>query len=268
MSSHMRQNVTKLTSSLFFVNIQDLNHRITSGKVSRTVGFSYKPVARRNFIDTSSGFPAFVSPRKQGNLKEKKPNDRRSFPFDPPLLAKRNQRPEPPFFAGSDQPYKLPQKLPDKIEFVENGVMKRSVSVLSEAASDISVTEDTKTGSVSEMIDEHSVKKNTSASSDVPHERTLVEETNEEAVFEETQVQVDREQASVRNEQTDEDNTCVHTDEDNTGVYTEEDNTGVYTEDVIDSEDRSDAKTPTPSLEDEEDDAIIDSQMFDSELDW
>ena len=232
-SSRMKQNITRVTSSLFFVNIQDLNHRITSGKVSRTLGFTHKPRPRRATPESKESFPLFISPRKQAKISEKSSNDRRSFPFDPPLLAKRNQKPEPPFFAGSDKPYKLPQKLPDTIEFVENGVTKRSVSVLSEVASEFSFTEDTKTENVSENVEVREpelLKRSVSVLSD----NTITEESIQEAIE-----HVQKENGVVPS---------AHDDEEYAG-----------------SDDRSDAKTPTPSLEDDFDDDDVNN--FAPELD-
>ncbi|XP_062611606.1 uncharacterized protein LOC134273432 isoform X1 [Saccostrea cucullata] len=121
----------KIKSTLFFVNIEDLNMKINSGKVSRSLGFNCQPTKKKTIsTEFESVFPSFVSPRKVSFISEA---SGRKFHYEPPLLPKENQIHEPGFFAGSDSSYKLPERLPDTIEFVQNGItIKRSLSRLSE----------------------------------------------------------------------------------------------------------------------------------------
>lgn len=50
-------------------------------------------------------FPAFVSPKKLDPIKQP------AFTFEPPLLSVERQNPEPAFFAGSTEEYRLPTRL-------------------------------------------------------------------------------------------------------------------------------------------------------------
>lgn len=123
--------IQKKIKSMFFVNIQDLNTKINSGKVSRSLGFNCQPPTnKRVFPEFRSPFPSFVSPRKVSFISEA---SGKKFHYEPPLLPKENQIQEPGFFAGSESTYQLPERLPDTIEFVQNGkTVKRAVSTLSE----------------------------------------------------------------------------------------------------------------------------------------
>ncbi|XP_052811581.1 uncharacterized protein LOC128239131 isoform X2 [Mya arenaria] len=106
-------------NELFFTNIRDLNNKIVKGNVERNVGFSnaVKQVIKttRTQHAVKNMYPAFVSPRKVVLLKE---TNYKTF-FDPPLIAKEKQSSEPSFFAGSSGEYKLPDKLPDDLVFVD-----------------------------------------------------------------------------------------------------------------------------------------------------
>ena len=108
------------TSDLYFTNIRDLNNKIVKGNVERNVGFSYvaKQVIKDNREQSATHkkmYPSFVSPRKVVMVKE---TNYKTF-FDPPLIAKEKQSAEPAFFAGGTHEYKLPEKLPDELVFVD-----------------------------------------------------------------------------------------------------------------------------------------------------
>lgn len=123
--------IQKKIKSMFFVNIMDLNTKINSGRVSRSLGFHCQPSTNKKIIpEYQSPFPSFVSPRKVSFISEA---SGKKFHYEPPLLPKENQIQEPGFFAGSESTYVLPERLPDTIEFVQDGkTVKRCVSTLSE----------------------------------------------------------------------------------------------------------------------------------------
>jgi len=68
-------------------------------------------------VSTSVSYsPIFVSDR-QSKKKNRRPNsDPFKLFFKPPLISKVRQNTDPTFFAGSDKPYKLPDRLPDEVE--------------------------------------------------------------------------------------------------------------------------------------------------------
>lgn len=115
-----KANITpKKTSELYFTNIRDLNYKIVSGNAARELGFSntVKAVMKKHTQQPSSKnyFPTFVSPRKVKMVQE---TTYKTY-FEPPLIEKAKQDVEPAFFAGSDGKYKLPEKLPDELVFVD-----------------------------------------------------------------------------------------------------------------------------------------------------
>ncbi|XP_048769405.2 uncharacterized protein LOC125675661 isoform X2 [Ostrea edulis] len=114
-----QSNIQTKIKSMFFVNIEDLNMKINSGKVSRSLGFNHQPSKKKTAsTEFQTVFPSFVSPRKVSFISEA---SGRKFHYEPPLLPKENQVQEPGFFAGSDATYELPERLPDTIEFVKEG---------------------------------------------------------------------------------------------------------------------------------------------------
>ncbi|KAJ8315735.1 hypothetical protein KUTeg_007885 [Tegillarca granosa] len=131
-------------SAMFFTNIRDLNHRIVTGKADRSIGFlTVKPKSAKP-SEGRSLFPVFVSERK---IKPPNENKYKTY-FDPPLLPRNRQKPEPPFFAGSDDQYEVPKRLPEKLEFIDarSNQRLRSSSVLSDApVDDIFSQDDTQT---------------------------------------------------------------------------------------------------------------------------
>ncbi|RUS69360.1 hypothetical protein EGW08_022875, partial [Elysia chlorotica] len=135
------------TTPLFFSDLRGMQGKILSGSVDRKAYMTLRPdaAAQRNdpkdapsrlksavsSASTSSGksglsklgsqlsrefMPAFVSPRKVKLIEEPK---YKVF-FEPPLLTKRRQIPNPSFFAGSTDEYSLPERLPDVIEFADS----------------------------------------------------------------------------------------------------------------------------------------------------
>ncbi len=108
----------------FFSNIKDLNKKLFTGRVDR------KAVLRPSWAPDMQGYkttldmtnaqsfsekimPMFVSPRSTQAYFRKALVTRAKF--DPPLLPTIQQNTEPTFFAGSDKPYKLPDRLPDTL---------------------------------------------------------------------------------------------------------------------------------------------------------
>lgn len=133
-----REKMNKI-SQMYFVNVRDLNFKINSGKVAKSIGFT------ENLSDAAKARavlqkwhiaapvrPAFVSPKKVVMMKEP---EYKTF-FAPPLLPKECQNPEPSFFAGSSDDYKLPDKLPDELVFTE--IKPRPTSRTDSVASDTS----------------------------------------------------------------------------------------------------------------------------------
>ncbi|XP_052266037.1 uncharacterized protein LOC127868367 isoform X2 [Dreissena polymorpha] len=111
-------NFKKKVNELFFTNIRDLNYKIVRGDVARNVGFSEAARAIIKPKDKQEGksiYPAFVSPRKVTMVQK---THYKTY-FEPPLIAKDKQSVEPAFFAGSAGEYKLPDKLPDELVFVD-----------------------------------------------------------------------------------------------------------------------------------------------------
>lgn len=135
------------TTPLFFSDLRGMQGKILSGAVDRKAYMTMRPhpAGQRSKIEepvsrlksavsttsTSSGksglskfgsqlskefMPAFVSPRKVKLIEEPK----YKVYFEPPLLTKRRQIPNPSFFAGSTDEYSLPERLPDVIEFADS----------------------------------------------------------------------------------------------------------------------------------------------------
>ncbi|GFN77475.1 histone-lysine N-methyltransferase SETMAR [Plakobranchus ocellatus] len=135
------------STPLFFSDLRSMQSKILSGTVDRKAYMTLRPDMERSrqtqqgqpsrlksavsSTSTSSGksglskfgsqlsrefMPAFVSPRKIKLLEEPK---YKVF-FEPPLLTKRRQIPNPSFFAGSNDEYSLPERLPDVIEFADS----------------------------------------------------------------------------------------------------------------------------------------------------
>ncbi|XP_046585527.1 uncharacterized protein LOC124292483 [Haliotis rubra] len=139
------------STPMYFHNIHDLNYKILSGKVPRELGFtnlSKSHAGKKNDTRRDSAvdslFPVFVSPRKVTMYKE--PSYKTYF--GPPLLPRASQKPEPSFFAGSDFEYKLPERLPDKLVFVDT-MRQRLHSAISLASSVIS--DDTESQSIDKL---------------------------------------------------------------------------------------------------------------------
>ncbi|GFS12472.1 hypothetical protein ElyMa_006698500 [Elysia marginata] len=135
------------TTPLFFSDLKGMQGKILSGTVDRKAYMTLRPEApghKKNqqelpsrlksavsTTSTSSGksglskfgsqlsrefMPSFVSPRKVKLIEEPK----YKVYFEPPLLTKRRQIPNPSFFAGSNDEYSLPERLPDVIEFADS----------------------------------------------------------------------------------------------------------------------------------------------------
>ncbi|XP_060080238.1 uncharacterized protein LOC132559622 [Ylistrum balloti] len=129
-------------SQMFFVNVRDLNFKINSGKVSKSLGFTENKsdaakarAVLQKWRVADPVTPSFVSPKKIVMMKEP---EYKTY-FAPPLLPKESQNPEPSFFAGSSDGYKLPDKLPDEIVFVDikSKPTSSAASVVSDASDDI-----------------------------------------------------------------------------------------------------------------------------------
>ncbi|KAL8584442.1 hypothetical protein ACOMHN_032062 [Nucella lapillus] len=135
------------STPFFFMNLKHMNSKIYQGRVERNVNGSTEeeeregePRRRRNRLlsvgDPPMSVKAFVSPRKV------RPPEEPAYKvyFEPPLLAKHRQESTPSFFAGSDNPYRLPERLPDVIQFangqssVTDAATVRSESSLSLAS--------------------------------------------------------------------------------------------------------------------------------------
>ena len=105
-------------SQMYFLNIKDLNTKISSGKRDKSIGFTNETntVAKWKRMVSKTAepmFPSFISPK---NATETKEPEYKTY-FSPPLVPKTKQIFEPPFFAGSSQSYSLPDRLPDEIKF-------------------------------------------------------------------------------------------------------------------------------------------------------
>ena len=102
-------------SYTYFSNIRDLSNKIMSGQAGESVKLDWNTSqsSRTKPIKTFSDLvcPVFVSPKK---AKEEKRPSYVAF-YEPPLLPTVCQSVEPAFFAGTDIPYKLPERLPDKL---------------------------------------------------------------------------------------------------------------------------------------------------------
>ncbi|XP_076445862.1 uncharacterized protein LOC143283503 [Babylonia areolata] len=131
------------STPLFFMDLRHMNSKIYHGRVERKVKTPRdqeeeegeevevvveegegEPMGRRrrkkvhNLLsvdDMPGSVQAFVSPRKMKSVEE--PSYK--VYFEPPLLAKHLQESTPSFFAGSNNPYHLPDRLPDVIEFAD-----------------------------------------------------------------------------------------------------------------------------------------------------
>nr|KAG5703301.1 hypothetical protein BaRGS_025543 [Batillaria attramentaria] len=105
------------STPLFFMDLRHMNSKIYTGRLNK----SLKPPKQKEVRDEDSlsvpgnHLPAFVSPRKSKLMEE----PAYKVYFDPPLLAKHQQKSTPSFFAGSDNPYSLPDRLPEVIEFAD-----------------------------------------------------------------------------------------------------------------------------------------------------
>ena len=91
------------SSSTFFVNIQDLNSKLLTRKLTSNWA-RIKSEAQRMSTrsrSTTSHSESFSAKYKQF--------------YEPPLLPKACQNPEPSFFAGRSGAYKLPDRLPDTV---------------------------------------------------------------------------------------------------------------------------------------------------------
>lgn len=110
-STSMSRNPIKREkdSYAFFTNIRDLNCKLNSGMINEEL----LPLRIKNKKTYQKRlFPSFISCRKTNPTYSGK----KSLFFEPPLLPKVCQNAEPSFFAGSADEYKLPDRLPDKIE--------------------------------------------------------------------------------------------------------------------------------------------------------
>ncbi|XP_076466218.1 uncharacterized protein LOC143297683 [Babylonia areolata] len=101
------------TTPLYFMDLRHMNSKIFHGRARRRLKVPGEGTQRTAKTDSRPLWPAFVSPRKCKLIEEPK---YRAY-FDPPLLAKRKQIPNPAFFAGSDHPYSLPERLPEELQF-------------------------------------------------------------------------------------------------------------------------------------------------------
>lgn len=99
----------------YFSSIRDLTNKIMGGKAGKSVSLSWKASQNqsekpiKSFSDLVC--PSFVSPKK---VKEERKSMFTSS-YAPPLLPTVCQSAEPAFFAGSDIPYKLRERLPEKL---------------------------------------------------------------------------------------------------------------------------------------------------------
>ena len=125
------------STPLFFSNLKQMQGKIMAGQVERKAYLKTKHELSRlksamsSISGTSSAkstlskigsrltqsmLPVFVSPRK---AKETEEPSYKVY-FEPPLLSKRRQIPNPSFFAGSTEEYRLPDRLPDVIEMTDS----------------------------------------------------------------------------------------------------------------------------------------------------
>ncbi|XP_033740209.1 uncharacterized protein LOC117327373 isoform X2 [Pecten maximus] len=142
---------SKKLSQMFFVNVRDLNFKINNGNASKSLGFTENKsdaararMALQKWRVADPVTPSFVSPKNIVMMKEPV---YKTF-FAPPLLPKESQNPEPSFFAGSSDGYKLPDKLPDEIVFADNNARpaSRAASVVSQVSDDVDLLDYEKNG--------------------------------------------------------------------------------------------------------------------------
>ncbi|XP_012936666.1 uncharacterized protein LOC106011455, partial [Aplysia californica] len=125
------------STPLFFSDLKRMQTKILSGEVERksymkpkrelarmksavssvsTASSSKSTLSKIGSRLTQTLMPTFVSPRKVKIMEEPK---YKVF-YEPPLLSRRKQIPNPSFFAGSTDEYYLPERLPDVIEFADS----------------------------------------------------------------------------------------------------------------------------------------------------
>lgn len=120
---------TPRNPSMFFVNIRDLNAKITSGQFHRTVGFSEKVqqqvLKKQEELRKRNAEKKKLEPEPEPQPEKK---DRKTK-FDPDiLLSVAQQTNEPAFFAGRKQDYVLPERLPDPVRFADVKNLKQDNS--------------------------------------------------------------------------------------------------------------------------------------------
>ncbi|XP_052088374.1 uncharacterized protein LOC127725452 isoform X2 [Mytilus californianus] len=119
-SSNNNKTSLSRTSSMFFVNIRDLNAKIVSGQLHRAVGFSEKvqeEVLKRQENRRKRSTPTPTRKPEPEPVAEQK--ERKAI-FNPDiLLSVSMQVNEPSFFAGRKQEYELPERLPDPLQFAD-----------------------------------------------------------------------------------------------------------------------------------------------------
>lgn len=128
------------SSPLFFIDLKGIQSKILSGEVDRkkhlikppddrgrlksaissrsTSSSNKSSLSKKGLKLAETLMPVFVSPRKVQICQE--PTYKAYY--EPPLLSKRRQIPNPSFFAGSSEAYSLPERLPDIIEFADSKI--------------------------------------------------------------------------------------------------------------------------------------------------
>jgi hypothetical protein len=103
---------------MFFVNIRDLNAKIVSGQVHRSVGFSEK--VQKDIIKRQENRRKLSKPIIKPEPDQVQEPIERKAKFDPDILLSLSmQTNEPAFFAGRKNEYELPERLPDPIRFAD-----------------------------------------------------------------------------------------------------------------------------------------------------
>lgn len=106
------------TSSMFFINIRDLNAKIVSGQVNRSIGFSEK--VQKDILKRQENRKKLSKPTMKPEPEQVQEPIERKAKFDPDILLSLSmQTNEPAFFAGRKNEYELPERLPDPIRFAD-----------------------------------------------------------------------------------------------------------------------------------------------------
>ena len=105
---HTRKH--KSAAYLYFSSIGDLKCKIQNGMAGKQLRLDFSKAHDDQDDTVDEGQPVFVSTRG-GNRGKENTSKYKAF-YEPPLLTKVCQNTPPSFFAGSELPYRLPERLP------------------------------------------------------------------------------------------------------------------------------------------------------------